>query len=647
MGRLSLRAKALLVLVPLLAVIFTALMYHSIGLVAYEWYVGCVFGANGTRTCQWDMGWEPDPCVTVAPPPGAPKLGAKSAILMHMFLMSLAFGFFTPLGAIAFHSMRDMLGLSPNVTKLVHGMLFSGAVLCSILGFVQAYYANGGGCGTSHFRSMHSWFGILVLVLYWAQGPSALVFLANTRLLKPGGYWRSEVRRYHIFVGVFAFLGGLASIVTGILAASGKLDPAAPTPSFWWPMARAGAVCMALAFVTAAALYEAKVSVTKAASKISGIPVEYTAPLIGGDAKPTVSRGELAKHNADGDHWLAVHGLVYDVSGFVGSHPGGAGLLLRYTGGVADAGFDQHHEEGILETLPSGTFKGWLVDAPGGPSTSTSTSTPPASGVSMVSTNGVRLEAAGGSGGSSQLATFLRKQHQPVVLGARFELSHDVTRFRFILPPDAPLLGLPIGQHLKIYAPASGLPTASVDGQWNGRDDLEKESAQIERKYTPTTSEEDVGFVDLVVKVYKGGVLERFADGGKMSQFLDSLKIGSQVHVSGPWGHIEYVAPGTFSVSGERLTCKAIGMMAGGTGITPMLQILAAVLKVCGLPPPHTLTPHTHPTSPPLPHAIATLCPCLKVPLSSWRRPRSRRTRRPYRCSTPTRPRTTSSCATI
>ena len=45
---------------------------------------------------------------------------------------------------------------------------------------------------------------------------------------------------------------------------------------------------------------------------------------------------------------------------------------------------------------------------------------------------------------------------------------------------------------------------------WNGREDAEARCAEIERKYTPTTSDDDLGFVDLVVKLYAGSQLERF-----------------------------------------------------------------------------------------------------------------------------------------
>jgi len=173
-------------------------------------------------------------------------------------------------------------------------------------------------------------------------------------------------------------------------------------------------------------------------------------------------------------------------------------------------------------------------------------------------------------------AKFLNKSRQTVTLGERIQLSHDTLRLRFTLPKATPVLGLPVGKHFKLFAPN---PKPKVAGQWNGRDDPEKDKAEIERKYTPCTSDDEVGYVDLVIKVYKGGVIDRFPDGGKMSQYLGSLKVGDTLDIQGPVGMHEYLGGGVFKSGSKQKTCTQIGMMAGGTGITPMLQIIAAVLK--------------------------------------------------------------------
>jgi cytochrome-b5 reductase len=172
-------------------------------------------------------------------------------------------------------------------------------------------------------------------------------------------------------------------------------------------------------------------------------------------------------------------------------------------------------------------------------------------------------------------AKFLNKQRQQLVLSERLELSHDTLRLRLALPEATPILGLPVGKHFKIFAPnAQGVEK----GKWNGREDREDES-EIERKYTPTTSDDEEGFVDLVIKVYKGGLIDRFPDGGKMSQYMGGLKVGDKVDLSGPFGVNEYLGNGKFKIGSKEKQCKALAMMSGGTGITPMLQVAAAILK--------------------------------------------------------------------
>jgi len=115
-----------------------------------------------------------------------------------------------------------------------------------------------------------------------------------------------------------------------------------------------------------------------------------------------------------------------------------------------------------------------------------------------------------------------------------------VKLFRFELESPKQSLGLPIGQHIWL--------TADIEGE------------EIKRSYTPTTTNDDLGYFDLVVKIYPKG---------KMSQFLDHLNIGDTIRVSGPKGRFIY----------EKNKYAKIGMIAGGTGITPMLQVIKEILK--------------------------------------------------------------------
>lgn len=116
-------------------------------------------------------------------------------------------------------------------------------------------------------------------------------------------------------------------------------------------------------------------------------------------------------------------------------------------------------------------------------------------------------------------------------------------------------MGLPTGQHISLRF---------FDKADDGK--------QVMRSYTPTSDNSSVGEVSLVIKVYKAGVHPKFPDGGKMSQHLDSLKIGDTIDIKGPKGHMEYLG------NGGNFWVKPIGkpksvrqssqfiMISGGTG---------------------------------------------------------------------------------
>lgn len=86
------------------------------------------------------------------------------------------------------------------------------------------------------------------------------------------------------------------------------------------------------------------------------------------------------------------------------------------------------------------------------------------------------------------------------------------------------------------------------------------ENKEVVRSYTPISSDVNPGFFDLLIKSYPTG---------NISRHLATLKIGDVMKVKGPKGAMVY----------EPNMVRRFGMIAGGTGITPMLQIIRAIIR--------------------------------------------------------------------
>ncbi|GMY23542.1 NADH--cytochrome b5 reductase 1 [Fagus crenata] len=116
-------------------------------------------------------------------------------------------------------------------------------------------------------------------------------------------------------------------------------------------------------------------------------------------------------------------------------------------------------------------------------------------------------------------------------------ISPNTAKFTFALPRRTSVLGLPVGQHIIC----------------RGKD---SQGVEVIRPYTPITLDSNVGYFELVVK-------------GKMSHHFKEMREGDYLPVRGPKGRFKY-NPGH---------ARALGMLAGGSGITPMFQLIRAILQ--------------------------------------------------------------------
>jgi nitrate reductase (NAD(P)H) len=139
------------------------------------------------------------------------------------------------------------------------------------------------------------------------------------------------------------------------------------------------------------------------------------------------------------------------------------------------------------------------------------------------------------------------------------KISPDTKVFTFKLGHEAQVIGLPIGQHLMMRL----------------RDPVSSEA--IIRAYTPISETTERGKLEVLVKIYYDTAGRR--DGGKMTQALDSVPLGQFVEFKGPVGKFEYLGNGVCSVSGKNRRVRRFIMVCAGSGITPIFQVLRAVLK--------------------------------------------------------------------
>ncbi|CAG8949063.1 hypothetical protein HYFRA_00002192 [Hymenoscyphus fraxineus] len=131
-------------------------------------------------------------------------------------------------------------------------------------------------------------------------------------------------------------------------------------------------------------------------------------------------------------------------------------------------------------------------------------------------------------------------------IGLRLEsvenINHNTKKLRFALPEDDQVSGLKV---------ASALVT-----KYKGPE-MEK---PVIRPYTPTSDEGETGYLDLIVKKYKGG---------PMSSHMHDMVPGQELQFKGPIPKYPW----------EANKHKHIALIAGGTGITPMYQLARGIFN--------------------------------------------------------------------
>lgn len=151
-------------------------------------------------------------------------------------------------------------------------------------------------------------------------------------------------------------------------------------------------------------------------------------------------------------------------------------------------------------------------------------------------------------------ATLMNKETQQLSVTDGLSLSHysslkisDIVRvtddtciYRFSLAPNS-ALNMKAGQHLV-------LRIRNDDG------------TMVTRQYTPISRLNQRDYFEVIIKLYPDGI---------MSQHIDQWSIGTCAEWKGPFGSFSYT-PNKFD---------RIGMLACGTGIAPMVQVIRQVVE--------------------------------------------------------------------
>lgn len=232
------------------------------------------------------------------------------------------------------------------------------------------------------------------------------------------------------------------------------------------------------------------------------------------------------------------------MTSFLAQHPGGAAPILKLAGADATTEFDAIHGEDAFKLKED--FVIGRLDM-------RETSAKPI----IVPLRTKNIKAPDGRD-----VSISPKHWTNAILIQRVRESHNTYRFTFSFDDTNSCLWLPCGRHILI-----GVFLHDKDP-----------SSFIIRPYTPVrpvSLSEDNGRFELVIKVYRprNGI-----PGGEMSQYLEQLPLGLPVLIKGPEGHIHYLGDGVFDLQSQYVYAKHVNLIAGGTGITPMIQLIR---KMC------------------------------------------------------------------
>jgi cytochrome-b5 reductase len=140
---------------------------------------------------------------------------------------------------------------------------------------------------------------------------------------------------------------------------------------------------------------------------------------------------------------------------------------------------------------------------------------------------------------SNENGILTKNEWVPLALSEKTQISKWVTLVKFALAEENHNLGCKAGEYVSVRA--------TINGE------------VVVRYYSPLSAVENSKDLELAIK---------FDGVGVFSKYLSEMKLGEKLDFSGPIGGFQY----------ESNKYPKLGLIAGGTGIAPMLQIIRKIL---------------------------------------------------------------------
>lgn len=139
-------------------------------------------------------------------------------------------------------------------------------------------------------------------------------------------------------------------------------------------------------------------------------------------ASVNLTAAETAKHNTAGDCWLIISGKVYNVSGYIRSHPGGSAVIINECGKDATTAFASQGGKGSHSGFANSLLANYFV---GNMNTSVSTALATSAALTGTTVTGSAASSVSTAGSTGMPAAIVAKYPGSTVISGKYEDSNE------------------------------------------------------------------------------------------------------------------------------------------------------------------------------------------------------------------------------